>query len=295
MKRAFLLLAILIYSIRSISQPVQPAVIPSDHLEVTCNKTTVLIFPGNIKKVDIGSPDIDARTVKIDDVEKILRVKAAKENAATSSLHVFTDDGRVYSFTVIYTDNPPYETRDLSKEKLAAIPYVLSTAGSMNAATIRDFTEFISNLRPTLVRPRTSNNLVQMYMRGIYYHNGVVFFHFKIRNRSDLPYNIDFTRFYIKDQKRTKRTSIMEKEIKPLYVYYAKGTRVEGWDKESIVVAFDQFTISQKKLFMMELFEKNGDRHLQCPVQGRYILRARPLLIEKPDINIVPPVPEGQQ
>jgi conjugative transposon TraN protein len=291
MKIAFLLIAIAIYSIRTSAQP---AVIPSDHLEVTFNKTTVLIFPANIKKVDIGNPDVTARTVKIDEVEKILRVKAAKENAATSSLHVFTDDGRVYSFTVSYSANPPYETRDLSKEKPDAIPYILSATGTMNAATVRDFAEFISNLRPTVARPRTSNNLVQMYMRGIYYHNGVVFFHFKISNLSDLPYNIDFTRFYIKDQKTSKRTSIMEKEIQPLYIYYAKGTRVEGWDKESVVVAFDQFTISQKKLFMMELFEKNGDRHLQCPVKGWHILKARPLLIEKPDINIVPPAPEGK-
>src|SRR5581483_9944724 len=47
-------------------------------LEVTDNKTSVLLFPTNIRKVDIGSDMVIAKTVRIGDSEQILRVKAKR-------------------------------------------------------------------------------------------------------------------------------------------------------------------------------------------------------------------------
>jgi hypothetical protein len=44
------------------------------------------------------------------------------------------------------------------------------------------------------------------------------------------------------------------------------------------VAAFDKFTISEKKVFMVEFFERNGDRHLQLRLKGKHLLKARPLL-----------------
>lgn len=281
MKKTFFLITFVLAAIcwyPSFSQSSSASFSAANNLEVGFNKTTVLLFPGNIKKVDIGSPDITARTVKIGDNERILRVKANKESDFVSSLHVFTDDGRIYSFNVRFATNPRGQTQDLAKESaIATVPTILEPR-HMLAAEIRDYCAAIAHLKPKTGRPGVFNNGMRMKLSGIYVYNRVMFFQFRVANLSGIPFDLDFTRFYVRDQKTTKRSSVMEKEVTPLYIHYEKGSHIDGGQEHFVVAAFDKFTISEKKLFMAEMFEQNGDRHLQCRLKGKHILKARPLL-----------------
>lgn len=248
-----------------------------DHLEVAYNKTTVLLFPGNIRKVDCGSDDITAKTVKIGDNERILRVKANRDSIFVSNLHVFCDDGRIFTFEVLYSPNPAMLTRDMSTAAASYQVPATPAAAHMLPAQVRQYAAAIADMAPTTHRPRSSMSGMRMEMTGLYVYNGVLFFQFHLRNASGIPYDVDFTRFYIRDQKTTKRSTAMEKEVLPLYVYRPDGSSIDRNNGEVLVAAFDKFTISEKKLFMAEVFERNGDRHLQTGLKGKHLLRARPL------------------
>lgn len=79
--------------------------IPPYGLEVTFDKTVHIIFPANVRYVDLGSTNIIAG--KADGSENVVRVKAAVKNFETeTNFSVITDEGSFYAFNVRYADEP---------------------------------------------------------------------------------------------------------------------------------------------------------------------------------------------
>lgn len=68
-------------------------------------------------------------------------------------------------------------------------------------------------------------------------------------NNSNINYDVDMLRFFIKDEKKSKRTALQEVEIQPLYVHGDTST-IRGNAKNIIVFALPKFTISDKKYFI---------------------------------------------
>ena len=74
-------------------------------LSVTFDKTVHLIFPSQIRYVDLGSGNIIAG--KADDADNVLRVKAAVRDFETeTNLSVICNDGSFFSFNVKYAEEP---------------------------------------------------------------------------------------------------------------------------------------------------------------------------------------------
>src|SRR5580658_5431695 len=77
--------------------------IPHYRVPVTYNSTTVLVFPAPVRPVDRGDRDVLAQ--KQPGADNVLKLKAARRNFPPTNLHVFTADGRLFGFDVIYTDS----------------------------------------------------------------------------------------------------------------------------------------------------------------------------------------------
>lgn len=74
-------------------------------IEVSYSKTTHILFPAEVKYVDLGSSNIIAG--KAAGAENVVRVKAAvRDFADETNFSVITADGSFYSFDVEYKDNP---------------------------------------------------------------------------------------------------------------------------------------------------------------------------------------------
>ena len=72
--------------------------IPPHGLEVTYDKTVHVIFPAEVRYVDLGSPDLIAG--KADGAENVIRVKATVRNFHTeTNMSVITEDGSFYTFS----------------------------------------------------------------------------------------------------------------------------------------------------------------------------------------------------
>lgn len=258
-------------------------VISSYCLEVTYDKTVHLIFPSGVAYIDLGSSNIIAG--KAEGAENVVRVKAAvKDFTDETNFSVITDEGSFYSFLVNYSDNPEklnIEMKDfLHAEKLGNQPensmeVHLSELGDESLQTVRMAMEKIYKTNRKRRKLAESNQFgIEFSLRGIFCHNGLLFFHTETQNSSDIPFDVDFLTFKIVDKKVVKRTAIQETIIEPVRAYNYL-TSVKGNESESTVFAFQKFTIPDEKQLVVELFEKNGGRHQRFVIKNADLAKAR--------------------
>lgn len=260
-------------AVQAASTPASGAAIVSRELVISTGATTVLIFPAAICEscVDRGHPDVSTSAVA--GVSNVLRVKAASAEMPTTNLTVFTADGMIYSFAVRYDPNPGNFLHDFTALKSRGPAQF--HAGRMNDADIAANALVVAATAPRRQRPITrSVGQIDMRLQNILLKDGIMFLSFGLHNRSQIAYDLDFSRFYIRDRSRRKRTSRMEKQSPPLHQLVSPGMSVLPGATATVVVAFPKFTIADSKLFCAEIFEKGGDRVLQLRMKGRHLLRA---------------------
>lgn len=241
-------------------------------IPVCLHKTTMLVFPASIKDADRGSGDIIIKAAR--KTTNVLKVKAAKENFEPTNLSVLTDDGRLFSINVVFQENPGSLAYRFGSDS-SSTPAVHYEEG-INPAILDSLASAVAYAKALTHHPRAKAFRMRMNLRGIYFRDGLLFFAFDILNKSDIPFDIYFTRFYVRDRGRSKRTSQMEKEVEPRMVFFTKDSCVVNHLTNTMVAVFDKFTIADNKYFSAELYEKNGDRQLECHIKGRHLLKARP-------------------
>ena len=199
--------------------------IPPYALEVTFNKTTHVIFPSAIRYVDLGSADLLA--AKADGTENVLRVKAAlRDFSRESNLSVITEDGAYYTFNVKYADEPvklSVEMTDFLHDGEAvnrpnnALEIYMEELGSESPLLVKLIMRSIyKNDRREVKHIGCKRFGIQYLLKGIYSHNGLLYFHLQLKNSSNVPFEVDHLTFKIADKKVAKRTAIQEQVIRPL-------------------------------------------------------------------------------
>jgi conjugative transposon TraN protein len=264
---------------KSNSQIERTSFIQSYHLDITCNKTTNLIFPFSIVNVDRGSKDILVQKVTV--AENILQVKADKPNFLETNLSVITADGNLYSFTVDYFNEPLQLNIVFEKDTLTykRNQQTIFSSNYGNAAELNTIARNVFNFRRTIYGIKDKHESMLLSLNGIYVNNDIFYFQLLLKNKSQVSYNINVIRFFIRDKKKSKRTAVQEMEIRPLYVY-GNDTTVEGTSSQLCVIALPKFTLSADKYLLVRVLEKNGGRELNIRVKNRHILQAQNPSIE---------------
>lgn len=242
-------------------------------LFITFNKTTILIFPYAIKSVDRGSQDVLAQ--KAMSVENILFVKAARENFTQTNLSVITTDGKLYSFLLDYMSNPSSLNISFTKDTISNRTVPLLLHGN-NETQLESLTKRIAKAKTNLPGIKDSKYRMLFRLNGIYVKNDVIYYKLELQNRSNIYYDIEMLRFFIRDEKKYKRTASQEIEIHPLYIY-GDTSSIKYQSKNILVFALPKFTIPERKFLYIQLMEKNGGRHLHLNVQNRSIVKAKRL------------------
>ena len=257
--------------------------VPPYGLEVTYDKTTHIIFPSAVRYVDLGSPNLVAG--KADGAENVIRVKAVVKNFRDeTNMSVITESGSFYTFNVKYADEPlllNIEMKDFIHDGSKvnrpnnALDIYLKELGSESPKLVQLINKSIHKENKRHVKHIGSKAFgIQYLLRGIYTHNGLLYFHTQVRNQSNVPFEVDFVTFKIVDKKVMKRTAIQEQIVFPLRAHnYA--TVVAGNKDERTVFTFDKFTIPVDKVLVVELNEKSGGRHQSFTVESEDIVRAK--------------------
>ncbi|MGH2666722.1 conjugative transposon protein TraN [Flavobacterium sp.] len=263
----------------TVKSPLALGSIEPYQMEVTYDKTSHLIFPTAIRYVDLGSEYLIAG--KADDAENVLRIKASvKEFEPETNFSVITNDGRFYSFNVYYSSCPETLSYDLltmqkTVDKSSGDDVLFEELGNNSPSLAGLLMETIYKKDKRFVKHIGAKSFgIQFLLKGIYIHNGKYYFHTKLANRTNVPFQIDFINFKVADKKLAKRTVVQERPMIPLRTYKPLD-EIGGKSVEQNVFLLDQFTIADDKVLLIEIFEKNGGRHQTLQVENSDLIRAR--------------------
>jgi len=228
-------------------------------IEVGFNKTTSLVFPSVIVSIDRGSNEIIVQKSG----ENILKVKAAGDSLKETNLTVVTADGKLFSFLVNYNANPQHLS-----------VYLGSTTNLKPENKLSGVCEKVLKLKPNLVGLQYASGKMSLKLLGWYVRGAQLFCKLKIENRSQIGYDIDQLKFYIRDNNTLKRTASQEIILRPAHLQGDTGT-IKGKSGRIWIVAMEKFTIPDDKHFAVEILERNGGRHLYLKTYNRQLMLAK--------------------
>ena len=271
--------AVTSYAQDTIRTPLALGKIEPYRMEVTYDKTSHLIFPTAIRYVDLGSDYLIAG--KAEDAENVLRVKATvRDFEPETNFSVITNDGRFYSFNAYYSSYPEAMSYDLltmqkAVDKANGNDVLFEELGNNSPSLAGLLLETISKNDNRIVKHIGAKSFgIQFILKGIYIHNGKYYFHTELRNKTNVPFQIDFINFKVVDKKVAKRTVVQERPMIPLRTYKPLD-EIGGKLTEQNVFLLDQFTITDDKVLLIEIFEKNGGRHQTLQVENSDLIKAR--------------------
>ena len=299
MKRDLIYLILIVAAIAAVKvtaqmTPETPAEIRPLRIEAGFTKTVHILFPSPVTYIDIGSMDIIAG--KADGAENVVRVKAAVRNfAAETNLTVITEDGGFFTFDVYYAENPAVSTLNLtvqepqpeSMKKPAAVGYPQPTApasegrvllrevGREKPATVKRMLSDIYRQNRTDVKGiRAKKYGIEVEVLGIYVFNDVIYMHTCISNDTNISFEVDARRFIVADRKLAKRTAQQQTPLEILRVCNDPAV-VRGHQRQRTVFALPKLTISDDKVLLLEIIEKNGARHQTVEIPAKELLEAK--------------------
>lgn len=299
MKRDLIYLILIVAAIAAVKvtaqmTPETPAEIRPLRIEAGFTKTVHILFPSPVTYIDIGSMDIIAG--KADGAENVVRVKAAVRNfAAETNLTVITEDGGFFTFDVHYAENPAVSTLNLTvqepqtkgvKEPTAAgdplspapvtkSRVLLREVGREKPATIKRMLSDIYRQNRTDVKGiRTKKYGIEVEVLGIYVFNDVIYIHSCISNDTNISFEVDARHFIVADRKLTKRTAQQQSTLEVLRVCNDPAV-VRGHQRQRTVFALPKLTISDDKVLLLEIIEKNGARHQTVEIPAEELLEAK--------------------
>lgn len=251
-------------------------------LEVTFEKTVHLIFPSAVRYVDLGSQNIIAG--KAEDAENVLRVKAAVKDFETeTNMSVICEDGSFYAFNVKYADEPEklsVEMKDFLSPVEGRLPsnradIYFKELGNESPVLVKLMMQTIYQNDKRYIKHIGAHQFgMKFLLRGLYAHNGLLYFHTRIDNMTNMPYSVDFVTFKVVDKKVAKRTAIQEQVLQPLRAYH-QVNYIKGRHTESSVFALEQFSLSEDKQLEVTLYEHNGGRTLTFYIEPQDLLLAQ--------------------
>ena len=299
MKRDLIYLILIVAAIAAVkvtarTAPETPVEIRPLRIEAGFTKTVHILFPSPVTYIDSGSLDIIAG--KADGAENVVRVKAAVRNfIAETNLTVITEDGGFFTFDVHYAENPAVSTVNLTvqepqtkgvKEPTAAgdplspapvtkSRVLLREVGREKPATVKRMLSDIYRQNRTDVKGiRTKKYGIEVEVLGIYVFNDVIYMHTCISNDTNISFEVDARRFIVADRKLTKRTAQQQTPLEILRVCNDPAV-VRGHQRQRTVFALPKLTISDDKVLLLEIIEKNGARHQTVEIPAEELLEAK--------------------
>ena len=299
MKRDLIYLILIVAAIAAVkvtarTAPETPVEIRPLRIEAGFTKTVHILFPSPVTYIDIGSMDIIAG--KADGAENVVRVKAAVRNfIAETNLTVITEDGGFFTLDVHYAENPAVSTVNLTvqepqtkgvKEPTAAgdplspapvtkSRVLLREVGREKPATVKRMLSDIYRQNRTDVKGiRTKKYGIEVEVLGIYVFNDVIYMHTCISNDTNISFEVDARRFIVADRKLTKRTAQQQTPLEILRVCNDPAV-VRGHQRQRTVFALPKLTISDDKVLLLEIIEKNGARHQTVEIPAEELLEAK--------------------
>lgn len=243
-----------------------------DTAYISRDKTTALFFKSAVKIIGNGSAAYDVQQKE----NGLITIKAVKTDFSQVNLTVQEiNTAHVFQIPVQYSYGRAGR-RILIGEKT---PMAVRAIKAPNYDYRQVAAELASGKRKNVVDHEKTGG-VKAWVDKLSLAGNKVFFRLDIRNKSNLPYDVDFIRFYIRDLKTVTRMATHEQEIVPVYSSLRKRTTIVKKQELTRVFAFNRFSLSEDQALNVELYERNGNRHLYLQIKQK----------DLEDLKIIDPV-----
>lgn len=249
----------------------------------TENKTTSVIFQNPIIHWDLGvnNPNI---AVSVDEsVPKILKLRMSASFVDTTNMLVVTQDELVYSFRINYTDTLRQYVYIIDKKK--SVNY--ETAGAIekniklkkkDSLPDKELVEVIHDCKENILRSEIAKKgKVSLKLKNIFIRNEEMYFYLEIENKSNLSYTIDFYNLYMKSNLKKALKGVTSQDIQMDFDFIEKCTEIPAHHNKSVIMHMKKFTLESDKIGILEIYEKEGGRHLKIRLSNDELLSARNL------------------
>lgn len=247
-------------------------VIPADTLYLSTDKTTHFIASSKVADFVTGSDSTAAAYAE--SIENIVKAKQLYPVRLPGSLTVLTaSEVHPYVIDPSARIRPSVRTDSLARD-------AIFREASVNDAQLKAKAEAVLREPPFLSGVGTLSRRMEFSLTSVMTDGDWVMLRLRVANRSDLDYETDFVKVYIEDRKSVRNMATQEDEITPSFVYYPDGEEsrwIPGRGEMEFVQFFPRFSLPEKRMLTIELFEKNGGRHLTFHVLPKELLKAKKL------------------
>ena len=269
MKTRIILSLVMLLTVLSVKaqESVETRIFPTNQIiaphliEVTFSKTVHILFPSEVKYVDLGSYDIIAD--KATGAENVVRIKSAVYKNEPAQLSIEMEDWlRKNPMGGAADDRMFVKLKELGGETPLVVNRIMYTLYKKNKRDIRHI--------------GCKKYGIQTLLKGIYINNDLLYLHTSLRNTSDISFDIDHIRFKVVDKKVARRTAMQENFIEPVRTYTRLIT-VDGKATVRNIFVLPKLTLPDDKLLVVEIYEKGGARHQSFRIENTDLVAAKPI------------------
>lgn len=229
---------------------------------VNNTNTTKMFFPADILYLKQGNEE----ALGVEYYNNMVRVGTTFEKFPSSNLFVVDKDLNTYEITLSedYSNSYSYNFDD-GRKYIAHI--------DANSLEMDNFIQKLHTMKRNIFSVGVIKNKFEISLANLYVRDDKMFFVFDIRNFTNIDYDIDFLKCFLRDLKKSKNSIQQEVQYDPVHQKDFEK-KIPGKSKNRFVLAFRKFTIPDDKIFEIEMFEKGGGRHIKLPILNEYILSA---------------------
>lgn len=229
---------------------------------VNNSNTTEMFFPADILYLKQGNEEVFG----VEYYNNIVKLGTTFDAFDPSNLFVVDKDMNTYEITLFrdYANTYSYNFDD-GRKYIAHI--------DVNSIEMDNLINRLHYKKRNIFSVGVIKNKFEMSLANLYVKDDFMFFVFDIKNFSNIDYDVDFVKCFLRDMKKAKNSIQQEIQYDPVQQQdFAK--KIVGKSQNRFVLAFRKFTIPDDKIFEIEMFEKGGGRHMKLSVLNEYILSA---------------------
>lgn len=228
--------------------------------------STHFVSPEPITYVDISTDDVAGDIP----VNNILRIKPKNGKPALGVVTIVGERFMV-QYRLTYAKTPGAAQPEVRIDPTQVDEY-LNPAVSMSTEDMQRFALQAVQQRPRLTHVSNHEQKMEIRLNNIYTVGDYFFMDVSMRNRTNIPYDIDQLRFMIEDKKVVKATNFQQLEVEPVYTLYD----TEGFKRKyRNVFVFKKFSFPDEKVFNMEVAEEQvSGRTISLKINYNDVLNA---------------------
>lgn len=250
---------------------------PLDTIFANDQKNVALFFPNPIRQGITGADNFVFTYNR--EKEQYFGLLQAKPGNA-SNLLVINTNGSIFSYIVSYREQleklnyfvPQSESIGFEQPKFTERSDSTNVSNLFTDKTFyyERFCSYLLTRKQKIGSIHKRKNGIVLSLENIVFDKEELYFVIKIQNKSSLDYDLNFLDISTQTRKQGKKKSLQRISQFPNFKY-GVPTKVAENQIKRMVYVLPKFSLSNDKMVVLELNEKNGERNLKLKLSNKYI------------------------